>query len=411
MHFRKIGGAVSKAEMELIKLCCKYLASLVLHIFWVFPVRSNRIFVMNDLSHTYGCSPKYICEYLLTHEPGRYEIIYPLAIPDSAVPKNIITVRPGTTRYLHYALTSRVIVTNCGGISYLPIRSSQMVLNTWHGGGAYKKNGLAAYHGFFYQLEMRLNAKKTDYLMASTQIAGDEYPEALLIEKNKILKSGIPRVDLFFTDYSHIREKVYRSYGIKKEKRVVMYCPTFRSGENALVEFYRAKRQEMVVPDVLAAMSRRFGGEWILAVRMHPRLGAKTETNSDEMVDFSGYPDAQELLCAADAVISDYSSLIWDYSFTGNPCFLYADDIRKYQESPGFYTPIEKWPYPIAEDFQSLIGNILNFDEKMYQQAVKKHYQDVGSYETGTATETACRLISDFCLPGGHCHNCAEGAA
>ena len=55
--------------MELIKLCCKYLADLLLHVFWVFPVRRNRLFIMNDLSHTYGGSPKYICEYLLAHEP------------------------------------------------------------------------------------------------------------------------------------------------------------------------------------------------------------------------------------------------------------------------------------------------------------------------------------------------------
>lgn len=387
--------------MEFIKLSCKYLVSLILHIFWLFPVRKNRVFIMNDLSHTYGGSPKYVCEYLLANMPGRYEIIYPLKSLDEPVKKGVITVRPKSARHFYYALTSRVIVTNCGGVSYLPIRRSQMVLNTAHGGVAYKKCGLSAYQGLAYRLETRLNAIKTSYLMTSARLMKEEFSEAMLIKKENILESGIPRIDMFFTEYDYIRAGVCRRYGIEKEKRIVMYCPTFRSGENALSDFYRPKLSEMNISVVLKALEKRFGGEWIMAVRMHPRLKKsmlKTGTRFDgEVVDFSEHPDMQELLCAADAVISDYSSLIWDYSFTGKPCFIYADDIEKYRQSPGFYVPIEEWPYPLAGDFQTLLDNIAGFDEEKYRRDRERHYRDLGSYETGTATETACRLIDGFC--------------
>lgn len=382
--------------MEFIKLSCKCLISLALHIFWIFPVRKDRVFIMNDLSHTYGGNPKYICEYLLTHMPGRYEIIYPLAASAGPGRRGVIVVRPRSAKYFYFVLTSKVIVTNCGGISYLPVRRTQMVLNTWHGGGAYKKNGLAAYQGLAYRLETRMNAKKTTYMMASTRIVREEFPKALLIRKEKILESGMPRIDLFFTEYSHIRAKVYQYYGIEKEKRVVMYCPTFRSGENALRDFYRSELPEMDIPAVLEALKERFGGEWVMAVRMHPRLKMREERFSGKIVNFSGYPDMQELLCASDAVISDYSSLIWDYSFLGRPCFLYANDIWKYQASPGFYTPISEWPYPVAETFQMLIENIVSFDEEKYRRDAVRHHFDVGSYETGKATEMACKIIRDF---------------
>ena len=384
--------------MELIKLCCKYLADLLLHVFWVFPVRQNRLFIMNDLSHTYGGSPKYICEYLLAHEPGRYEIIYPLAAPDDSVPGSLTTVRPRSPGYFYYALTSRVVVTNCGGISYLPVRKAQMVLNTWHGGGAYKKNGLAAYQGFFYAWETKLNARKTTYMMASTKIAYDEFPKALLIPKDRILKSGIPRIDIFFENHCRIREKVYEHYGLKKEKHIVMYCPTFRSAERALNGFYETKRMDMDVKSLLHAFEKKFGGSWILAERLHPRLKNQSILmDYGESVNFSGYPDVQELLCAVDAVISDYSGLIWDYSFTDNPCFIYADDIKSYERSPGFYIPIEEWPFPIAGNFAELIRNIENFDKETYQKKKNAHYRKLGSYETGNAAEKACCLIEKYC--------------
>ena len=383
--------------MELIKLCCKYLADLLLHVFWVFPVRQNRLFIMNDLSHTYGGSPKYICEYLLAHEPGRYEIIYPLAAPDDSVPGSLITVRPRSPGYFYYALTSRVVVTNCGGISYLPVRKAQMVLNTWHGGGAYKRGGVLVYHGFSYRMETRLNAKKITYMMASTKVTKEEFPKALLISEDKMLETGLPRTDIFFTDYSRVRDKVYAHFGISREKRIAMYCPTFRSGKNTTADFYRLKRMEMDPAKLLDTLGKKFGGSWVLAERSHPRLAGRSVTGRRDVVDFSGYPDTQELLCAADLVISDFSSLIWDYSFTGNPCFIYADDVAEYTVSPGFYRPIEEWPYPVAGNFRELLDKIAGFDGEAYRRAVKQHYRDVGSYETGKATEAACRMIDNFC--------------
>lgn len=101
----------------------------------------------------------------------------------------------------------------------------------------------------------------------------------------------------------------------------------------------------------------------------------------------------QELLCAADILITDYSSSIWDFSFTYRPCFLYAPDLAKYEAESGFFVPIEDWPFPLAETNEELIENIKNFDSKKYIEDVKKHHRDLGSYETGHATERFCKLL------------------
>ena len=104
----------------------------------------------------------------------------------------------------------------------------------------------------------------------------------------------------------------------------------------------------------------------------------------------------QELLYAANVVITDYSSLMWDFSLTGRPCFLYADDLDDYERERGFYMPSSQWPYPIARNNDELEKNILGFDCGLYRQAVREHHKVCGSYEQGRACETVLRIINEY---------------
>ena len=102
----------------------------------------------------------------------------------------------------------------------------------------------------------------------------------------------------------------------------------------------------------------------------------------------------QELLAVSDALITDYSSSIWDYSFTYKPCFLYCYDLASYKSERDFYIPIENWGFPIAENNSQLMNGILKFSYDLYLEKMKNHHKELGSYENGTATSTICDLIS-----------------
>jgi CDP-glycerol glycerophosphotransferase len=115
--------------------------------------------------------------------------------------------------------------------------------------------------------------------------------------------------------------------------------------------------------------------------------------NKPNVISASDYPDMQELLYAADILITDYSSSMWDFSLTFKPCFIFAPDLKKYLAEQGFYTPIEEWPFPIAETNEQLIENINNINEEKYKQTVRKHHADLGSYENGTACEQFCHSV------------------
>jgi len=115
--------------------------------------------------------------------------------------------------------------------------------------------------------------------------------------------------------------------------------------------------------------------------------------NAANYIDASNYPDMQELLYAADVLITDYSSSMWDFSLTRRPCFLYATDLNYYDLDRGFYSDIHTWPYPLAESNSALIKNIKQFNNDQYQKNIQKHWDALGSYESGHACETVANYI------------------
>ena len=111
------------------------------------------------------------------------------------------------------------------------------------------------------------------------------------------------------------------------------------------------------------------------------------------MVDATKYEDMQELLCASDVLVTDFSSSMWDFALTGRPCFLYAPDIQQYIDERGFYTEPSTWPFPLAKSDDELSANILGFDQAAYEKALAKHYSDFGSYENKDACAKVCEAI------------------
>ena len=103
----------------------------------------------------------------------------------------------------------------------------------------------------------------------------------------------------------------------------------------------------------------------------------------------------QELLCAVDFGITDYSSWMCDYILTRRPGFLFTLDIEKYVDERGFYYPLETSPFPVCKSNQELCDKIINFDEKKYQNDIDKFLSDKECYEDGYASKRVVELIKD----------------
>lgn len=369
----------------------------VSHAICLFPVRENRIVFMSHRGASqYADSPKYISEYLQCTYPGKYEIIWIVNDLSKFVylkKKQIKIVRHKTLLEFFYLNTAKVSVTNCGFGPYLIKRRGQLRIHTLHGGGAYKSNILVD-NGEKYQ-EIRSNIYNLMLsgcrLSTECNIIGD------FKFKGDVMECGMPRNDIFFEDNAAILKKVKNYFGLNKEHKILLLAPTWREDNddnNMMLNYERLSR----------LLSRKYGGEWKILLRTHHLSHADVSGSINQyqgiVLDARKYPDVQELLCSADILITDYSSLLWDYALRGMPILLFVPDLIKYEDDRGFNVPVKEWGLYYAETEEELFNIIQECPIEELRNASSKHLQIFGSYETGHATENVCKKIYE-CTTGG----------
>ena len=378
---------------DIIKLLIKMLIRAGAHLFYVFPVKNNRILFMCQEMDNYCCNPKYIHRYMQEKYGNDYEYIWVFKKPNE---HNIIAgvkfIKYYSLQRLFYMATSKIIVCNIQPDSLYPSRKNQLIINTWHAGGAYKKVGKTITKGkkdewsYIKQL-----CDVNVYLSSSNLFTKYNILEGYPI-KGEIWNTGMPRNDIFFN-----KEKVEITKNNVKnlfniENRIILYAPTYRG------EMKVAKSSEIFIDfDKISTYAEFYFNEKVsILIRGHYLTRDLHITNN--IKDVSSYPDMQELLCAADILITDYSSSIWDYSLLGRPCFLYVPDLDEYEsEDRGFFTPIETWPGIVCHDMEELCYEIEHIDENRCKEIARKHQEYAGSFENGLASEVVCKKIVDFC--------------
>ncbi|AEE17062.1 CDP-glycerol--poly(glycerophosphate) glycerophosphotransferase [Treponema brennaborense] len=381
--------------MSFIHYLIKQIIHFILHIYWIFPVKKNRITLLNDMSYTYGDSMKYLNQYLRDQKINDYEVIFPVHELAFSVGEGCIAVKKNTLLFFYYILTSSVVITNAGGISYLPFKRGQFAISTWHGGGPYKKTGNALYHNKWYEKEMRMHRKNTKFILSSCKYFTDIEAKAMLFNEAACISSGMPRNDIFFKNDVSIRKRVFDYCSIDLNSKLILFAPTFRTDPKDFTDSKKYHVSDLDMERTIKAIKKRFGDyNWQFGIRLHPKL-KDVELDISNVINLTAYPDIQELLYSADVLITDYSSLMWDYSLTKKPCFLYADDIDEYEREHGFYMPSKKWPYPIARNNDEMVNLILTFDYEKYKKDIKLHHEECGSFEEGHACEVTINLIKN----------------
>lgn len=383
-----------------VKYISKIIISGLLHIFWLFPVQKNKILFMNDHSYSYSDNLKYLSIYLLDKDADKYSIYFSLKNTEGLTDKRIIPIRFLSLKHFYHSLTSEVVITNNSGIVYLPIRKQkQLVINTWHGGGPYKVTGTDAIDNYWYKKDLEYTAEKVDYILSSCSVFSEEEAKGMGFSPDQVINCGMPRMDFFFDKQFVLetRQKVFESFHIPATSKLVIYAPTFRGLFNSYESVIANDVLEIDYHCLMKSLAERFGGNWVFAVRLHPRLKDVSFKDSD-LINMSEYPDAEELLLAADVLVTDYSSVMWDFSFSRKPIFIFAPDINDYEVKRGFYLPPEKWPYPIATTNEEMDSNVTNYNNIEYLRRLENHYEESGSYEKGKACETVKNLIDCYIL-------------
>lgn len=387
---------------ELIRYLKKSIMLVLLFPLRIFPIKRNRVVLHNDLTLKYAGNPKAVAESLVTTYSGEFEIIYTVQREKNYEwlrKKGIKTVKFNSFTYFYYAMTTAVFLTNSGGFSYLPMRRRQYVINTWHGGGAYKKSGLDLYGDTpLFRKDLLMAAKKTDVFLSSCSRFTEVISPSMLVPKEAFWEIGMPRNDMLVREDVAYRKIIRSKLGLKEGEKLVLFAPTYRKVDDNYFKDRIAITYGIDCIRVCAALEKRFGGTWRFAFRLHPGVVNRDKLPKGDILDFSEYEDMQDLLCAADVMINDFSSSMWDFMLTGRPSFMFAVDLDHYVETTQVHTPVSEWPFPHSVNNDELERNILEFDEDKYAADCKRHYEVLGGCETGRAAQLVSERIHEVCF-------------
>jgi len=292
-------------------------------------------------------------------------------------------------KYIFISDTSSVV-------SCVPMRKETIYTQLWHGCGAFKKFGMSTSDLLFgngaKELMKYPNHKNYTYVTVSSDEVIWAYEEAMNLksEEQVVRATGISRTDVFF-DKEYIaaaRDKLLQVMPEAKDKKVILYAPTFRG----LVSM--AKTPECFDYEMFA---KKLSQDYVLLTKHHPfvkKLPEIPESCSLFAKDCTDAMTIEELICVSDICISDYSSLVFEYSLFEKPMLFYAYDLDEYFDWRGFYYDYHEFtPGPVCTTNEEMIDYILNIEERFDKDKVVEFRKKFMSACDGHATERIEKLV------------------
>ncbi|MCG1028150.1 CDP-glycerol glycerophosphotransferase family protein [Virgibacillus halodenitrificans] len=357
----------------------------------IIPVDRNLILFESGLGKQFGDSPKNIYDEILKQDLD-YKKIWVYNKAHRFADENTKKIKRLSPQYYYYLLRAGYWVNNQNFPAYIRKRPKTIFLQTWHGTPLKKMlHDLEEVHGRKEGYVERVSnaVQNWDYLLSPSEYATKAFRSAFKY-KGEMLEVGYPRNDVFYKTERHdVSESVANRLMLDKRKKVILYAPTFRDDQT--------KGKSKFSFDInlnLHEMQKRLGDEYIVLLRMHVLISNKLVID-EELREFvrnvSGYPDIQELLLLTDILITDYSSVMFDFANTGKPMIFYTYDLENYQNKlRGFYMDLaEEAPGPLVYSTEEIIDSVVNIEQtkESYKNKYKKFQEKYCYLDDGMAAK------------------------
>ena len=325
-------------------------------------------------------------------EEGNLKILYPhikgkKVICAKMLPHGWLT----ELKFYYQIFTSKVIVTDdyLRYLRYFHIRENQRVIQLWHACGAFKKFGQ---HGTNLSTYTD-NATHVQYNLVTVSGAGVRpiYAEAFNIDINKVVALGCPRTDLFYDQNRilKITEKIYGKYPEWRDKEIVIYAPTFRDINGERSEFH---------PDLdFQKLSKELRSDQIFLICPHPLMKNSIVDGEYQNVKVIREFSTMELMFVSDMLITDYSSVIFEYALLKRPIAFFCYDLANYNR--GFYLDYpDDLPGDIYQTQEELINYICSKEKHILSDKFNWFVEKYMSACDGHSTERIAAMINDYMI-------------
>lgn len=361
---------------------------------WESPVEERKILFISNSGKGYMCNGKYITEELL-RQGQDVDIVWAFNDMECKVPNKVRKVKKDSYEYYYEVATARIWVDNERKDIQIKKREGQYYIQTWHGSGPLKKveKDVEDILSPEYIRMAKHDGEMIDLFLSSTSANSYMYKNSFY-SSAEIFECGSPRNDVMFQNPSVDRNKVLRSLGIEnKDTKIILYAPTFRRTREESAKIY-----DLDAEKVINELNKKFRSEFIMLLRFHcwdVSDFEKIKKLYAGCINTTEYDDTQELLAVSDVLITDYSSILWDFSLKKAPIFLYQNDAQEYMDNRGFYCHPNKWPYPRAYDMDGLCKIISEFNQAEYVEKVDAFLKRWSSFDDGFASKRAVERIMD----------------
>lgn len=365
---------------------------MIFNILRIFPVKSNRVSFITTKNASFESNLRFLAEELKTRETSKgkkYEYHF--------IPKDQFSLSNmkllATSKYIF-------LTDNFFALAFMRFSKKTKLIQLWHGTGLFKKFGYDLLKDNEKKVMLKFSNKITNLFVSSKNVV-DIYARNFAIDKSKVLPLGIPRNDFYSKEHldekyvSKLKAEFEKRYPNLKGKKIVLYAPTFREHPkyNAVFNYFN-------IEDFIEEL----GDEYILCIKLHPNYNKFTDKNYQidldqlsyqyNIVNFTDYKDEQKLFLISDILITDYSSVMVEYTLLKKPIILFAYDLDNYLEKErGFYFDYRKRvPGNIVKNTDELIDVIKNQDFNL------KNLEEFANFQFDYFDEFSSKRILDYVL-------------
>jgi CDP-glycerol glycerophosphotransferase len=313
-----------------------------------------------------GDSPLAIAMELQKNHP-ELKLYWSTTARNPELPEGMTALRHGSPTWYRALATSKFLVNNANFPSYFRKREGQTYLQTWHGtplkmiGQDIRNDRTSA----VYQQTMKRESGFWDYLISPSAYCTEIFPKAF-DSKAKVLELGYPRNDSLTNATQETRAAIRLKLGVTEPNQMlVLYAPTWRDnarGSKGGWESVTYLSHETKLPE-----------GFTLLYRGHANTHASHKPkNTPELIDVTFYPNISDLFIAADVLVTDYSSVMFDFSVTGKPMIFLTPDLKVYETDRGFYFDFRaQAPGPICSTALEVKQALMDLDKNQARYAKK----------------------------------------
>lgn len=301
--------------------------------------------------------------------------------------------------YFFYLARSQYWIANCKLPMYVLKKDSQIYLQTWHGTPLKKlaydievPEGTTFYRSGMNEEMMHLtykeDVKKYNYMISPSSFTTEVFQSAFRIDKDRLIETGYPRND-FLSNYSiddinSIKDK----YNLPKDKKIILYAPTWRDNS------YVTKGYTFKLEVDFNKWQEKLGDEYIIVFKPHYLIINDFDVNQYQGFVYSipANEDISSLYIISDILITDYSSVFFDYAILNRPIYFYMYDLEHYRdELRGFYLDIyQDLPGDIIEDEDLLLDSIIKGYDYQRLSAFNARFNH---HEDGNASKRVVDIV------------------